>query len=188
MKTSSFNIKSVFVSFFLLASSSLMGQSLNPNWNTDLKNSLQQFLSCQGGSQSCAKFIGESLNTVYKVNDFYSVKSGRYMLPGEIATFLKESKQWKMLGPSYDQKVLTQAQEHANAKKAVVAVYMNESGIGHVVVIVPGQVERSGSWGLDVPNAASFFPTQPDKSFVGKGLSFAFGKTMLKDVQIYARN
>jgi len=188
MKTSCLNVKLSLASLLLFAASSLQGQSLNPNWNSDLKNSLQLFLSCQGGSQACAKFIGESLNTVYKVNDFYSAKAGRYMLPGEIASFLKESKQWTLLGHSYDQKILVQAQDHANSKKAVVAVYMNESGIGHVVVITPGQLQRSGSWGLDVPNAASFFPTQPDKSFVDKGLSFAFGKTMLKDVLIYTRN
>ncbi|HEY3404667.1 MAG TPA: hypothetical protein VGK59_14860 [Ohtaekwangia sp.] len=188
MKTSCLTSRLALTSLLLILVSSLQGQNLNPNWNAELKSSLQQFLSCQGGSQACGKFIGESLNTVYRVNDFYSAKSGRYMLPGEIAGFLKESKQWKMLGHSYDQKVLSQAQDHANSKKAVVAVYMNESGIGHVVVITPGQLQRSGSWGLDVPNAASFFPTQPDKSFVDKGLSFAFGKTMLKDVVIYARN
>ena len=110
------------------------------------------------------------------------------MMAGEIATYLKDSKQWALLGPSYDQKILKQAQDNANAKKAVVAVYMNETGIGHVVVITPGQLQPSGSWGLSVPNAASFFATQPDKSFVDKGLSFAFNKAMLKDVMIYTRN
>ena len=174
----------------ILFAKAVHGQSLNGNWNADLKNSYQQFLACQGtsGSQGCTKFLGESLNTIYKVNDFYSAKAGRYMVASEIAGFLKDSKQWSLLGHSYEQHILSQAQDNANAKKAVVAVYMNEAGVGHVVVITPGKLQLSGSWGLNVPSAASFFTTQPDKSFVDKSLSFAFAKTMLKDVLIYSRN
>jgi hypothetical protein len=56
-----------------------------------------------------------------------------------------------------------------------------------VVVITPGELRASGSWGLNVPAAASFFPADPLKSFVDKGLSFAFAKNMLKDVMIYGR-
>lgn len=178
----------LIVTVLLLTTTTLKAQNLNLNWNADLKASLDQFMLCKEGPQVCSKFIGQSLNTVYKVNDFYSSKSGRYMTGSEIAAFLKESKQWTLFGPSYNQNILTQAQDHANSKKAVVAVYMNASGIGHVVVITPGQLQRSGSWGLDVPNAASFFATQPDKSFVDKSLSFAFVKNMMKDVLIYGRN
>jgi len=41
---------------------------------------------------------------------------------------------------------------------------------------------------LSVPNVVSFFPSQPNKSFVDKGLSFAFGKNLMKDILIYGRN
>ena len=128
------------------------------------------------------------MKRIYKVNDFYSAKSGRYMTASEISSYLKESKQWKLIGPSYEQKTLTTAQSMANSGKPVVAVYMNSSGVGHVVVITPGQQQPSGSWGLNVPNVVSFFPSQPDKSFVDKGLSFAFGKNLMKDILIYGRN
>ncbi len=110
------------------------------------------------------------------------------MSASEISNFLKTSEKWKLLGPSYEQKTLATAQEHANSKKAVVAVYINDAGIGHVVIITPGQLQPSGSWGLNVPNVVSFFPNQPDKSFVDKGLSFAFGKNLMKDILIYGRN
>lgn len=183
-------IRLTIVSLLIIITSSVYGQGLNPNWNSDLKNSLQQFLTCQRtqDEQACAKYLGESLQTVYKIKDFYSPKLGRYMKAGEIATYLKETKQWTKAGHAYEQNVLKLAQDQANSKKAVVAVYMNQEGIGHVVVITPGELQRSGSWGLDVPNAASFFLTQPDKSFVDKSLAFAFGKTMLKDIVIYTRN
>ncbi|HYG20453.1 MAG TPA: hypothetical protein VD816_16050 [Ohtaekwangia sp.] len=165
-------------------------QSLNSNWKQQLNTALQQFLECKPATpddKACAKFIGESLNTVYQLNDFYSTQAKRYMTVNEIAGFLETSNKWEVLGQSYDQKTLATAQDYANKKRAVVAVYLNAAGIGHVVLITPGELKPSGSWALNVPSAASFFPTEPDKSFVDKSLSFAFMKHMMKDVQIYAR-
>lgn len=166
-------------------------QNLNSAWKKEMTASLAKFLQCQvsatGAAGDCAHFMGESLNMIYKVNDFYVEKSGKYMAATEISKFLKETNKWTLLGPSYDQKVLTDAQKNANAKKAVVAVYMSASGVGHMVVITPGQLQISGSWGLSVPNVVSFFTSQPEKSFVDKGLSFAFGKSLMKDVMIYVR-
>lgn len=176
----------LFTVLLLVVELTSFGQSLNDNLRKDLEATLKQFQACSGAE--CSKFIGESLNTVYGVNDFYSTTQKRFMMATEIANFLKNSKAWKNLGPVYDQQTLTKAQEQANAKKAVVAVYMNEAGVGHVVVILPGTLQTSGSWGLKVPNVASFFTTQPDKSFVDKALSYAFSKGMMKDILIYSRN
>jgi hypothetical protein len=178
------------IAFHLLFTSA-EGQSLNPNWKQELATVLQDFMSCQNSSSdksSCIKYQGEALKVVYKVNDFYATKSGRYMTATEIAKFLKESTAWKALGPVYEQSTLAQAQEHANNKKAVVAVYQNAAGIGHVVLVMPGTLQPSGSWGLSVPNVASFFGPQPERSFIDKGLSFAFTKNLMKDVTIYVRN
>lgn len=185
------SVKSYIGLLLLVVPLTLNGQNLNSNWNSDLKSALQEFLTCKetpGDNNRCSRFIGQSLNTVYKVNDFYSTKLNRYMVVSEIADFLKGSDKWTLLGHAYEQKVLTAAQEHANAKKAVVAVYVNAAGVGNVVIITPGDLQKSGSWNLDVPNSASFFASQPDKSFVDKGLSFAFGKNLMKDILIYARN
>jgi len=178
----------VLISFF---ASAAYGQGINTAWKTELNSSLQQFLNCQSlstGKSECSQYMGESLKRIYKVNDFYSSKSGRYMTASEISSYLKESNHWKVIGPSYEQKTLATAQELANSGKPVVAVYINSSGIGHVVVITPGQLQPSGSWGLNVPNVVSFFPSQPEKSFVDKGLSFAFGKNLMKDIIMYGRN
>jgi hypothetical protein len=168
-------------------------QQLNANWKQDLTVSLEKFMKCEASSigtdtNPCNGFVGESLNTVYKINDFYTQKSKKYMSVNEIAKFLKESDKWVPLGHCYDQNVLTRAQEHANAKKAVVAVYINSAGIGHVVLITPGELQNSGSWGLKVPNSASFLLSEPSKSYVDKGLSFALGKNLMKDIVLYARN
>src|SRR6187549_2021864 len=110
------HIRLAIVSILIVITSSLHGQGLNPNWNSDLKTSLQQFLTCQRtqNEQACTKYLGESLQTVYKLKDFYSPKLGRHMKAGEIATYLKESIQWKQAGHAYEQNVLKLAQEQAN--------------------------------------------------------------------------
>lgn len=174
---------------FLLLTASSYSQSLNGNWKEDLKNSLDKFIACTGaGDKSgCGSYIGESLKIVYNLDDFHLKKQGRYMIVNEISDFLAHSDQWTVLGQSYDQNVLNTAHQHANEKKAVVAVYRNAAGVGHVVVITPGDLTSSGSWGLKVPAAASFSPVDPGKSFTDKSLSFAFSKSMLKDITIYAR-
>jgi len=175
--------------FSLCLASTVSAQTLNPNWNADLKASMDEFITCSTTpSKDCNRFFGESLEKVYKVNDFYSSKSGKYMNASEAAAFLKTNKQWTLLGHAYEQEVLKNAQANANNKKAVVAVYTNAEGLGHTVVITPGKLQPSGSWGLQVPNAASFFGPQPDKSFIDKSMAYAFAKPMMKDVLIYVRN
>lgn len=173
--------------FFTVAKS----QTLNPNWKQDLTASLEKFIKCEASTSEnspCTGFVGESLYTVYRLKDFQSSKTGKYMTVNELAKFLKESDKWTPLGHPYDQKVLEQAQANANAKKAVVAVYMSAAGIGHAVLIIPGELQNSGSWGLKVPNSASFLLSEPSKSYLDKGLSFALGKSLMKDIVIYARN
>jgi hypothetical protein len=165
-------------------------QGLNSKWKEELAASLEQFMQCGKDNEStasCAGYTGKALTTLYKVNDFYSQQSGRYMTASEITKYLQESEGWENFGHPYDQKILDKAQQHANSRKAVVAVYQNSQGIGHVVVITPGSLQPSGSWGLKVPNAASFFASDPHRSFIDKALSFAFAKTMLRDVTIYGR-
>jgi len=168
--------------------SGVFAQNLNQNWNEELTNELAAFKQCKPGDEDpCSNSIGESFNIVYKVKDFYSSASGRYMTGTEIDNFLQSSSQWTKLGIGYDQAVLTKAQELANSKKAVLAVYMGEDNLGHVSIILPGELTTSGSWGLKVPNSASFFMNSPQRSYVNKALSYAFTRNMIKDVVLYSR-
>jgi hypothetical protein len=168
------------------------GQSINKNWNQELNRSLQEFIKCKNenteGINTCSKFVGESLNLVYNVNDFYSPSSKRYLINSEIVDFLKNSKKWKLLGHAYEQKALDEAQMLANSNKAVVAIYINEENLGHVAVILPGEMKLSGTWGFSVPNSASFFINEPEKSYIEKGLSYAFARQMVRQVLLYTRN
>ena len=166
------------------------GQTLNNNWKADLSKEMDEFKLCEklgGNGNPCAKFMGKSLQTVYNVNDFYSSDEGRYLYVNEISEYLKESDEWKMLGHAYEQNVLETAQANANSKMATVALYLHKSGVGHVVLITPGSLHPSGSWGFNVPNSTSFFSASPDRSYINKGLSYAFGKNLVKDVVLYSR-
>ena len=148
-------------------------------------------MSCTSSSSDtypCSTFITESVAKVYKLDGaLYSEKSKRYLQLKEVSQQLTESGQWSVLGHAYDQKALTEAQSLANAKKAVIAVYATADGVAHVAVILPGELQYSGTWGFQVPNSASFVLNDPSKSYVGKGLSYAFARNMIKDVTLYSR-
>ena len=178
---------STLISFLLFTSIVCDAQNLNNNWTSDLETELREFTSCDD-DMDCYEFSGKALQTVYKLNDFYRPQEKRFLRVSEIIALVQDSKSWTMLGPAYKQDVLKQAQQHANGKKAVIAVYTGSNGLGHVALILPGELQASGSWGLRVPNSASFLTAEPAKSYVGKGLSYAFTKQHLKDVVIFTRN
>jgi hypothetical protein len=185
-------MKKSFILVFLFFCSSAYAQQLNQNWNQDLEKELALFMACRNeggiGINPCNSFVGNALSTVYRINDFYSKDLGRHMLVSEISQFLQQNSQWTLLGRGFEQKALMEAQNQANAGKAVVAVYLNPEGIGHVSLILPGELKSSGTWGFQVPNSASFFLSTPEKSYVGKGLSYAYERPLLKGVLLYARS
>lgn len=179
----------MIISMMAIGSASL-SQSLNENWKRDLELSLDKFRQCtqsRAEKYQCSGFIGESIANVYKTNAFYSDKLNRYLHINEISKSTFEKGAWNSIGYAYDQKALEEAQKLANANKAVIAVYVTDSGIGHIALILPGKLQYSGSWGFHVPNAASFVFNESEKSFIDKGLSYAFSKNMIKDVILYAR-
>ncbi len=156
-------MKNVFLILLMLTGiSATFGQSLNENWRRDLAASLDKFRQCTqatGEKYQCSGFIGESIANVYKTNAFYSEKQSRYLHINEISKSSVENGPWTSLGHAYDQKALEEAQKQANANKAVIAVYVTESGIGHIALILPGKLQFSGSWGFNVPNAHHLYLT-----------------------------
>lgn len=184
-------LNAVMLFFFVIISSNSIGQQINPTWEKDLTTAVEAFKVCKGTIENnvnpCSKFTGESVNKIYKVNDFYSDELKRYLTNTEITKSLEENSHWKKLGFGLSQESLTEAQNSANSKKAVVAVFSDDNGIGHVAIILPGSLTPSGSWGLNVPNSASFFMNSPSRSYTGKSISYAFTKSMINKVIIYER-
>ena len=185
-------MKNCILIIFFLPFSFSYGQGINNNWRQTLNNELHQFKACRNtatvGVNPCSKYLGSTLSTVYKINDFYSKELQRYMVVSEIYEFLKNNQRWTLLGHAYEQNALSKAQTYANSKKAAVAVYLNKDGTGHVSLILPGELSSSGSWGFKVPNSASFFINGTENSYIDKGLSYAFERVLIKDVLIYGRN
>ncbi len=182
----------LFTFAFLFLCIAGYAQQLNPQWKEKLERDLTEFQACDqqlvNGINTCNPFIGKSLTTVYKVNDFYSAELGRFMLVSEIVDYLKDNKQWKLLGHGYEQEVLKEAQSFANSNKAVVAVYLNEENIGLLSLILPGEMKTSGTWSCKVPNSAAFIIGSPEKSYIEKGLSYSFDRKILKSVLLYGRS
>lgn len=166
-------------------------QKINQNWNSQLEEAISQFKTCENttvaGVNSCNDFIGETLKTIYRVNDFYSVADSRYMLVSEIYAYLQNSKRWTLLGKAYEQETLSSAQKLANEKRAVVAIYLNESNIGQLAYILPGSLQPSGTWGFQVPNSAAYFIDKPEGSYTNKGLSYSFPRNAIQSVLLYTR-
>lgn len=184
-------MKTYLIILFSLSCFIANAQSLNKNWKQELNSALSEFQSCNNtpvnGINPCNEYLGKSLKIVYNQNDFYNENAGRYMIVSEMADHLESSGQWVEMGTVFDQGILKQAQEKANAGKAVVALYINANGLGHISLILPGQMHTSATWSLQVPNSSSFFTVKPEDAYVGKGLSYAFNKSQAVKVKLYSK-
>jgi len=133
----------------------------------------------------CNWFVGKALQEVWKLDDFKS--SPGYLTANEISTYLlTHCPPWKSLGTAADQSVLKNSQQAANDSMPVVAVRPDTPN-GHVALIIPGKLEHSTTWNLEVPNSASFIWKKPADSYVGRRLSEAFRNDYKPDVKIYTR-
>lgn len=148
-----------------------------------METALQKFSACPLPlDNACRAALAQALEHIYGVKDFGA--DPKYMTPAEIGTKVADDANWEHVGSATDQNALKTAQESANCGRAVVAVLSSQTG-GHVAIILPGKLSHSGSWKLDVPNAASFFTYKPQKSFAGKALSYSFPNA--QGIEIYAR-
>lgn len=184
-------LKALLSTIFFISSTFVFAQNINANWHTELTKSVEESKNCHN-TQSinynpCSKYIGESLDIVYGLKDFYSKDLNRNMTGTEIIKYLKTNDSWVTIGPAYDQSSLDQAQKLSNSGNAVVAVYLDKDKLGNVSIILPGEQSASGSWGLKVPNSVAYFVNTPQKSYLNKGLSYAFNRNMIKDVIIYKK-
>lgn len=126
--------------------------------------------SNESAKKECNRFTAQAICRFYEIDDF--------KLDGEYSTY-REIKDvvtlnpgiWKPIGLATDQANLKEAQENANNTKATIAFDPSKSN--HVAIILPGQLAKSGSWGLEVPNSASFF-VHKTSSYINKGLSYSF--------------
>jgi hypothetical protein len=180
-------IKTILICLCIcLPSGKTLAQGFNENWKEDLARERKEFMEC-GKDITCKSYVGKSFQTVYGIDDFYLEDEERFMYFDEILSALETNALWELVGPAFEQINLDKAQVQANQQKATLATYISEDGLGHIALVLPGQLVPSGSWGMNVPNTASFFTASPDKSYVGKSMSYAFTTSMIKRVKLYTR-
>lgn len=167
----------------------------SPEWEKDVKGMLTEFLSCKDpidDKSPCNVFLGRALKRVYAINDFDDTTSPiGYLTANKIALQVEIlTDKWTKLGNASAQNALNEAQGQANLKRPVIAVWRNPDNnkSGHVALILPGSLTQSGSWGLKVPNSASFTLGKPENAYVGGPLSKAFGADKKATLLLYGRN
>ena len=184
------NLRNFFHLLILLLPLSISAQGVSETWKSDLEAVLAEFKACEAPEDNmalCHNFLDKALETVYGVNAFYSEEKQRFLTGNEIVELLSQSANWEPLGNGSDTEALQNAQDQANAGKAVVAAYSAPDGSGHIALIIPGSSSPSGKWQSSVPNAASFFMDDHARSFVGKPLSYSFKGEIRSEVFLYMR-
>ncbi len=177
-----------FVALFLIQ---LTASAQIKNWETTLNQTLQDFKTCMSSENKtvCQTYTAKAIKQVYNINDFFQASSKSDMTPVEIQEFITSSSKWTKLGQAFKPEVISKAQELCNAGKPVLVILKGEdSADAHVSIVLPGELQTSGSWGMRVPNVSAFFTHNPSNSFVNKSISYAYTKGMILQLEIYARN
>jgi hypothetical protein len=147
---------------------------------------LESFRYCKETAENdlqCKYFIAKAIHDYFGVSDFRL--KGNYVDFENIHPIVRSSTKWRNLGPANSQKTLDEAQLLANKGRVVLAIH-TDSKLGHVVIIMPGKLEKAVSWGgLNCPQVASFFMIQDMESFVDKSIAFAWSKP--DGIEIFAR-
>lgn len=131
--------------------------------------------------RECNRFTAEALCRFYQIDDFK--KDDQYVTYREIKDVVTlNGGSWEAIGVATNQADLDKAQENANNAKATIA--FDPTKTNHVAIILPGEMASSGSWGLKVPNSASFF-IHKSESYINKGLSYSFSSP--EGIILYAK-
>ncbi|MCH2196778.1 hypothetical protein [Kordia sp.] len=140
-----------------------------------LSTTIAYFKQCKAESENrndCRNSITKMITEFYNIGDFRA-KDGGFIIYDSIQPIVKRSNDWTRLGDANDQEALNKAQQAANNGKATIAVDVSQT-YGQVAMIIPGKLTKSGSWKLNVPNAAALVNYNAEKSFMNKSLSYAF--------------
>lgn len=150
------------------------------------QTTIQDFIACKEKATErthCRSEITKVISDIYGLSEFKNTKLD-YVIYDSIQPIIKRSKQWKSIGVATSQKTLNEALEHTN-KGGLSLIIDTSNSYGHVVMILPGETQVSGSWALRLPKVLSLLNSNASKSFMDKSLSFAFKKS--PSIQVYTR-
>jgi hypothetical protein len=159
-------------------------------WRGDVEHKLAVFLNARrrDSNSPCNEFVAKALKVLFNITDF-DLPAGpeRHLSANQMAHYMATHlEQWTLLGPASNQVTLERAQLYANLNTPVIAAYA-AAPHGHVAIVLPGRLQYSGRWNLQVPNSASLFLNRLYKSYIGLSLSNAFQAAHLSKVNLYIR-
>ncbi|KQZ81537.1 hypothetical protein [Pseudomonas sp. Root562] len=152
---------------------------------------LGQFLKCEANDplndqSPCNTFASRGLESIYGVNDFKSNGTSHQSANQMWDTVNAPGSKWSNLGKVFDEQNNLCAQSAANAGWPVIAL-LKAAGHGHVALVIPGEPQQSGSWGMLVANSASFLLNAPASAYLNKPLSNAFGAANAQNAVFFYR-
>ena len=135
---------------------------------------LEEYNDCNANAENrndCKNFTARAICEYYGIDDLK--KDGEYVEYHDIFDFVTKDASWKNLGMATEQVTLDNAQKMANDGFPVVAIAVEDK---HklAIIIIEGELKKSGKWGLSAPQCAAFFPASGPKPFIHKTLNYAF--------------
>ena len=146
---------------------------------------LEEYNDCSANSESrndCKNFTARAICEYYGIDDLKI--DGEYVEYHAIFDFVTTDATWKNLGLATVQESLDNAQQMANDGFPVVAID-TEDKHKLAIIIIEGEQVKSGSWGLNAPTCAAFFPASGPEPFIHKTLNYAFSSP--EGIQLWVR-
>ncbi|WP_271765184.1 hypothetical protein [Aquimarina algiphila] len=151
----------------------------------DFSAEVKNFITCKKAAterNDCRNSITKIITKTYDLTEFNDPKLG-YVVYDSIRPIVERSREWLQLG-SINQETINQALAHTN-RGGLSLIIDTANTYGHVVMIIPGETKKSGSWAMKLPNVLSLTNYKPEKSFYNKSLSYAMQKS--DDLKIFLR-
>jgi hypothetical protein len=134
----------------------------------------------------CTWFLSKGLERLYNVNDFAPAENhGRWLSGREIVSKVRtRTDRWVKLGDADQQATLNAAAEKASEMQPSIAALKGDWH-GDVAMVLPGALQSSTKWKLNVPNSAALALNGAGKAYVFCRLSAAFSDPA--KVELYAK-
>lgn len=194
-------MKNIILSIMVITTSSIaVAQCPVPPANTPSTAAKQlaisrlgQFLKCEANDplndqSPCNTFASRGLEAIYGVKDFKSGEKTHQSANQMWDSVNDPRSRWLKLGSVFDEQNNLCVQSIANNGWPVIALLQTSIGHGHVALVIPGEPQKSSSWGILAANSASFFLGKPVSAYLNMPLSNAFGAANAQKASFFYRN
>ncbi len=137
----------------------------------------EEYKACIADAQSnndCKTFTARAICEYNGLTDLK--ENGIYIEYHKIYDFILKEGSWESLGFAPNQAVMNEVQEMVNEGYAVIAINTKDKH-KFTVLIIKGELKKSGKWNANVPSCAAFFPAKSSlEAFINKTINYAWSK------------